>query len=104
MTRRSGTVSPSRDYPLFEKMKKRAPRAAAWWIVGDRLYHLGLLMTMICIPALFYAFLQIESAGDWIAWLVIALVASVGIFGLGIYCKGKSYRIAMEAGIDIDKF
>ncbi len=104
MTLRSGSVSTSRDYPLYEKMKKRSPRAAAWWIVGDRLYHAGLLMTMLCIPALFFAYTQIDSAGDWIAWLVIALFASLGIFGLGVYCKGKSYRIAMQAGIDIDKF
>lgn len=97
-------MSPSRDYPLYEKMKKRSPRAAVWWIVGDRLYHLGLPMTMLCVPAFFLVYTQMGAGSEWIGWLVIALVLSIGLFALGIYCKGKSYRIAMQAGIDIDKF
>jgi len=85
-------------------MKRHSPRAARWWIAGDRLYHSGLFMTMLCIPTLFFAYAKIETAGDWIVWIVLALFASVGLFGLGIYCKGRSYRIAVQDGIDIDRF
>jgi hypothetical protein len=97
-------MSVSRDFPLYEVMRKRSPRAARWWIVGDRLYHVGLLMTMLCIPALFFAYTETTAASDWIGWLAPALILSLGLFGLGIYCKGRSYRIALTAGIDINKF
>jgi len=97
-------MSVSRDFPLYEVMRKRSPQAARWWIVGDRLYHVGLLMTMLCIPALFFAYTETTIAGEWIGWLVSALILSLGLFGLGIYCKGRSYRIALTAGIDINKF
>jgi hypothetical protein len=100
-------MSPSRDFPLYEVMKKRSPRAARWWIAGDRLYHVGLAATVICIPALFYAYSRRSSPegwAGWIGWFALALVASVALFALGIYCKRESYRIAMQAGIDINRF
>ncbi len=100
-------MSPSRDYPLYENMKRRSPRAARWWIAGDRLYHVGFTMAIISIPALFYAYAKRSSPEGWtgwIGWFALALVVSVVLFGAGIYCKRESYRIAMQAGIDIDTF
>ena len=92
----------SLDYPLYERMKKKAPQAAKYWLIGDRLYHAGLFLTMTSIPALFFAYTQAGSGGILI-WIIGAMAGSVGIFGLGIYYKRESYKLAIKAGIDINK-
>lgn len=92
----------SLDYPLYERMKKKAPQAAKYWLIGDRLYHAGLFLTMLSIPALFFAYTQTGLKGIFI-WIIGAMAGSVGIFGFGIYYKRESYKLAIKAGIDINK-
>ena len=90
----------SPDYALYEKMRRRSPRASRYWMIGDRLYHAGLLLTMISIPAIFFAYTRSGSGGITV-WAAVLLLGSVGILALGIYFKRESYKLAMKAGIDI---
>lgn len=92
----------SLDYPLYERMKKKAPQAAKYWLIGDRLYHAGLFLTMMSIPALFFAYTQTGFKGIFV-WMIGALAGSVVIFWFGIYYKRESYKLAIKAGIDINK-
>jgi len=95
-------VRQSPDYPIYEKMKRKNPRAALFWIAGDRLYHTGLTLTMLSIPALFWVYTQTGTAGLF-PWLVGALAVSVGIFFLGIVFKREAYKLAIKDGMDIHK-
>jgi hypothetical protein len=95
-------ISTSRDYPLYEKMKRKSPKASKFWIIGDRLYHAGLFLTMLCIPAVFFVYTQMESSGIFI-WMIGTLLGSIGIFAIGIYFKRESYKLAIKAGIDINQ-
>jgi hypothetical protein len=95
-------LSKSPDYPLYEKMKRKSPRASKYWMMGDRLYHAGLFLTMLSLPAVFYVYTQMGSSGMFI-WMVGALSGSIGIFAAGIYLKRESYKLAIKAGIDISQ-
>jgi hypothetical protein len=92
--------SGSPDYPLYEKMKIKAPRAAIFWMAGDRLYHGGLLLTMLSIPFLFFVYTQ-WGTGSYFVWAGGLLIASIGVAALGIYFKRESYKLAIKAGIDV---
>jgi len=83
-------------------MQRKSPRAARYWLIGDRLYHAGLFLTMMSIPALFFVYTQAGSR-EIIIGIVGAMAVSVGIFGLGIYFKRESYKLAIKAGIDVNK-
>ena len=102
MSKTNKPLSKSLDYPLYEKMKRKSPRAAKYWMMGDRLYHAGLFLTMLCLPAVFYVYTQMESSGMFI-WMMGVLFVSIGIFAVGIYLKRESYKLAIKAGIDIDQ-
>lgn len=95
-------ISKSPDYPIYERMKRKNPKAALYWLAGDRLYHAGLLLTMLAMPALFFGYTQTGTAGIF-PWLIGGLVVSIGIFILGIYCKREAYKLAIRAGMDISK-
>ena len=97
---RSHNRNRSPDYPLYEKMRKRAPRAAVFWMAGDRLFHLGLLLTMLSIPLLFVVYTQ-WGTGDNLYWSAGLMAASIGLLILGIIFKRESYKRAQKAGIDI---
>jgi hypothetical protein len=92
--------SGSRDYPLYEKMRRKAPRAALFWMAGDRLFHLGLLCTMLGIPLTFVVYTP-WGAGDYLVWSGVFLAAAVCLLVLGVYLKRESYKRALKAGIDI---
>ena len=92
----------SLDYPLYERMKKKAPQAAKYWLIGDRLFHAGLFLTMMSIPALFFAYTQSGLKAIFI-WIIVAAAGSAGIIGFGIYFKRESYKLAIKAGIDVNK-
>ncbi|MDO9559667.1 MAG: hypothetical protein Q7I89_08265 [Syntrophales bacterium] len=102
MSKTSKPLSKSLDYPLYERMKRISPRASRYWIVGDRLYHAGLFLTMLCLPAVFYVYTQIGS-GEMFVWMIGALSGSIGIFAVGIYFKRESYKLAIKVGIDINQ-
>lgn len=92
----------SLDYPLYERMKKKAPQAAKYWLIGDRLFHAGLFLTMMSIPALFFAYTQAGLRAIFV-WIIGAVAVLVGTFGFGIYFKRESYKRAIKAGIDVNK-
>lgn len=102
MSKINKPLSKSKDYPLYEKMEGKSPRAAKYWMMGDRLYHAGLFLTMLCIPAVFYVYTQMGSSEIFI-WMMGALLGSMGIFTVGIYLKRESYKLAIKAGIDINQ-
>jgi hypothetical protein len=102
LSKTSKSLSKSLDYPLYEKMKKKSPRASKYWIMGDRLYHAGLFLTMLCLPAVFYVYSQMGSRGMFI-WMIGVLLGAIGIFAVGIYLKRESYKLAIKAGIDINQ-
>ena len=101
MTLERNKRSASLDYPLYEKMKKKAPRAANFWMAGDRLYHLGLLLIMSSIPLLFVVYTQWGS-GTYLLWIAGFLMASICIAALGVYFKRESYKLAIKSGIDLN--
>lgn len=102
MSKAKKPISHSPDYPIYEKMKRKNPRAALFWIAGDRLYHAGLTLTMLSIPALFWIYTQTGTAGLF-PWFIGALALSVGIFILGIVLKREAYKLAIQNGMDIRK-
>ena len=95
-------ISSSPDYPLYERMKRKNPKAALFWLAGDRLYHSGLMLTMLAIPALFFVYTQ-YGINDYFPWLVVGLVISVGMFFAGIFFKREAYKLAIKDGMDISK-
>jgi hypothetical protein len=100
LSKTSKPLSNSPDYPLYERMKKKSPKASRYWMIGDRLYHSGLFLTMFCVPALFYIYTQTGSNGTFL-WMIGPLSVSIGIAAVGIYFKRESYKLAIKAGIDI---
>lgn len=98
--KKNNKPSASPDYPLFERMKAKEPRAAVFWMAGDRLYHLGLLMTMLSLPLLFVVYTQ-WGTEPYLIWSGLFLLFSLAVSALGIYFKRESYKLALKAGIDI---
>ncbi len=103
MSKLKKPISTSRDYPLYEKLKKKCPKASKYWMAGDRFYHTGLFLTMLCIPALFFVYTR-TGTGGLFPWIIGVLAGSVGVFILGIYLKRESYKLAIKAGIDVTQF
>ena len=95
-------ISSSPDYPLYEKLKRKNPKAALFWLAGDRLYHTGLMLTLLAIPALFFVYKQ-YGVNDYFPWLIGGLVLSVGMFFAGLLLKREAYKLAIKAGMDISK-
>jgi hypothetical protein len=92
----------SLDYPLYERMKKQAPQAAKYWLRGDRLFHAGLFLTMMSMPALFFAYTQ-AGLRSILVWIIAAGTGAAGTLGLGIYFKREAYKLAIKAGMDVNK-
>ncbi|MDI9570988.1 MAG: hypothetical protein QM278_09770 [Pseudomonadota bacterium] len=90
----------SLDYPLFETMRKKAPRAARYWLLGDRLFQVGLLLTIMFLPLAFYAYTQWGS-GWFLIGVGVGLACSLCLLAAGVYYKRESYRLAIQAGIDV---
>lgn len=91
----------SLDYPFYEELCRRRHPAAWWWIVGDRLYYLGLLPALASVagagPALILGLL----GAGW-HWLLVSLgVLPVGliVFVTGSSLKQKAYALAERDGI-----
>ncbi|HOK05630.1 MAG TPA: hypothetical protein PK836_02300 [Syntrophales bacterium] len=92
----------SLDYPLFEKMKVRAPRAARLWLLGDRFFQVGLLLIMLFLPVTFFVYRE-WGVGTALALAVGGLVFSLFLAARGVYLKRESYKLAIAAGIDVTK-
>ena len=69
----------SLDYPYYEELCRRKHRAAWWWLVGDRLYYLGLLPAMLAVPGAGVAILAGLLGFGW-HWLL----AAVFVFPVGV--------------------
>jgi hypothetical protein len=69
-------------------------------MAGDRLYHTGLLMTMLLVPALFFVYTQ-WGFGSYFNGVGGVLAVSIALAALGIYLKRESYKLAIQAGIDV---
>ena len=41
----------SLDFPFYEELRRRKHPGAKWWMLGDRLYYLGLLPAMLAAGA-----------------------------------------------------
>ena len=94
-------LSPDRNF--YEHIKRRNPRASLFWLAGDRLYRMGLIMVMIFMPVIFFAYAEKISAG-FILWLWGGLAVSIILFFAGIFLKRESYKTAMKDGMDISKY
>ncbi|MDR2861148.1 MAG: hypothetical protein LBV07_01155 [Syntrophobacterales bacterium] len=102
MTAQKKSTSSSPDRAFYEDIKRKNPRAALFWLAGDRLYHAGLVMIMICLPVIFFAYTK--EATEYMIWLYMGLALSVILFFGGIFFKRESYKTAMKAGMDITKY
>lgn len=102
MSKTKKPISTSPDYPIYERMKRKNPKAALFWLAGDRFYHAGLMLIILLVPALFFVYTQSGSEGMF-AWLIVGLVISIGIFIVGILFKREAYKLAIKAGMDISK-
>lgn len=102
MSNKKKPISTSPDYPIYEKLKRKNTKAALYWMIGDRLYHTGLMLTMLFIPALFFVYTQIGISGMF-PWLIGGLFVSAGIFFLGIRYKREAYKLAIRDGMDLSK-
>jgi hypothetical protein len=105
----------SMDYPNYEEMKRRGSRGRWFWIIGDRLYYLGLLGAFIfpiVVPLGILrehkfdiaAIMRTTGAREWIHALGAVLAIFLffaGVFFVGRMLKGLSYKIAEREGIDI---
>ncbi|HOF05500.1 MAG TPA: hypothetical protein PK175_07580 [Syntrophales bacterium] len=92
----------SLDYPLFETMQKKSPRAARFWVLGDRLFQVGLLLTIMFLPLVFVVYTQ-WGAGLFLAGMGTGLFLAVGLLAAGVYYKRESYKLAIKAGIDVTR-
>ena len=91
----------SLDYPYYEELCRRKHQAAWWWLVGDRLYYLGLLPAMLAVPGAGVA-LVVGLLGFGWHWLMLAAVTfPVGavVFVVGASLKGHAYTLAERDGI-----
>ncbi len=84
----------SLDYPFYQELRKRRHPAAKWWIVGDRLYYIGLLG---CVVSFFLIpFFRWRAAGGLgLAWAV---------FFVGARCKYRSWVMGARDGINVNDF
>ena len=90
------------DYPLYEELCRRKHPAAKWWLIGDRLYYLGLLpagMSLAAIPVI--ALSSLLGQDNWrLFWLaVITFPIAVVVFFIGSTMKGHAHRVARREGI-----
>jgi hypothetical protein len=90
------------DYPFYEELCRRKHWARWWWLLGDRLYYLGLLPALLSLPAVGLA-LGAGLIGRGWHWLVAAgVIFTVGVmvFALGAFLKEYSHRMATRDGIE----
>jgi hypothetical protein len=91
----------SLDYPYYEELCRQKHRAAWWWLVGDRLYYLGLLPAMLSVPGAGVALVAGLLGFGW-QWLILAAVVfpvSAVVFVVGSSLKGHAYTLAERDGI-----
>lgn len=91
----------SLDYPYYQELCRRKHRAAWWWLVGDRLYYLGLLPAMLAVPGVALS-VGVGLLGFGWHWLVIAAITFVigaVLSFAGSSLKRQAYVLAERDGI-----
>ena len=91
----------SLDYPFYEELVRLRHRGAWWWIVGDRLYYLGLLPGLLAAPGCGFALIAGLFGYGW-GWLGLAggtLLGGAVVWQLGGALKDRAYRLAERDGI-----
>lgn len=93
----------SMDYPFYEELCRRKHRAAWWWLIGDRLYYLGLIPAMISVAAACASVIALLLDWEWGSLLASAItfIISVIVFLIGGSLKRHSYVLARRDGIDV---
>ncbi len=95
----------SLDYPFYEELCRRKHRAARWWLIGDRLYYLGLYSAILAFAGAGVAggvvgILGLRGIG--LHWFWAALGTFVGgavVCFVGACLKGHAYSLAERDGI-----
>jgi hypothetical protein len=92
----------SMDYPFYEKLVRERHRAAWWWLVGDRLYYLGLIPAAMAFSGIVPALMMGLLGHGW-KWLTVAsvvLVIGAVVFVIGGSLKNYAYNLAERDGIE----
>jgi hypothetical protein len=93
----------SLDYPFYEELRRLKHRGARWWLIGDRLYYLGLLPAMLALPSAAICLLAVAMELEWgwpCFWLSLgAFPVGVVVWFIGASLKGHAYRLAERDGI-----
>lgn len=92
----------SLDYPFYEDLCRRKHRAAWWWLIGDRLYYLGLVSAVLSISGAFAGLLAGLLDRGWSSLVLAAVTFPIGVvvFFVGASFKRRSYRLAKRDGIE----
>lgn len=91
----------SLDYPYYEELCRLKHHAAWWWLIGDRLYYLGLLPALLSVPGVALALLAGLLGFGW-HWLLVMLGTFLGgavVFVAGGSLKRHAYDLAERDGI-----
>jgi len=94
----------SLDYPFYEELKRRKHRTAKWWLLGDLLYYLGLILGLVSILSIINFTLKLlTNEFSWrpVLYLFLFLILCILVFYTGAYLKGISYQMAKKDGIDV---
>lgn len=96
----------SMDYPFYEELCRRKHPARWWWIVGDWLYYLGLLSTVIgfaMIPSTWLISLIRSKNWDEGPGVFAVVLMGVLFFFMGGHMKGRAHRLGERDGITADR-
>ena len=91
----------SLDYPLYEEMRRRKSLGAPIWLLGDRMYYLGLFIVIFSVLG-GIAIAQFPRLEEWYAG--VGLVTGIVCFGVGVRLKSKSYTLAERDGINVQDY
>jgi hypothetical protein len=95
----------SLDYPFYQELQRQRHPAAKWWRVGDALYYLGLLPSLVlAIPAVIALVRLPFGFAQWQGWVLVLFVVSAAIFLLGTRLKLKAWAMSAKDGINVNDF
>lgn len=92
----------SMDYPFYQELVRRRHRAAWWWLMGDRLYYLGLITAVIGVSCVGPGIVMGLLGKGWHLAIValVCFVPGVFVWRIGSSFKDRSYRLARRDGIE----
>jgi hypothetical protein len=91
----------SLDYPYYEELCRQKHQAAWWWIIGDRLYYVGLLPAMLSVPGAGVAVIAGLFGFGWHGFLaaLATFIGGVMVFFVGSSLKRFAYTLGERDGI-----